>query len=58
MKNKLSILNRAKSFSSGIFQNYFLFIPARKYIKDYRGTTQSDSWKSNGISEKENWNYN
>ena len=26
--DKFSILNRAKYFSSGIFQNYFVFIPA------------------------------
>ena len=30
---KLSILNGAKYFSLGIFQNYLLFIPAKKYIK-------------------------
>ena len=28
--NKFSILNGAKYFSSGIFQNYLLFIPAKK----------------------------
>ena len=28
--NKLSILNGAKYFSSGIFQNYLVFIPAKK----------------------------
>ena len=28
--NKFSILNWAKAFSSGIFQNYLLFIPAKK----------------------------
>ena len=31
--NKFSILNGAKYFSSEIFQNYFVFIPAIKYIK-------------------------
>ena len=31
--NKFSILNRAKYFSSGTFQNYLLFTPAKKYIK-------------------------
>ena len=34
--NKFSILNRAKYFSSGIFQNYLIFIPAKKYIKYFR----------------------
>ena len=28
--NKFSILNRAKYFSLGIFQNYLVFIPAKK----------------------------
>ena len=28
--NKFSILNGAKYFSSGIFQNYSVFIPAKK----------------------------
>ena len=28
--NKLSILNTAKYFSSGIFQNELVFIPAKK----------------------------
>ena len=28
--NKFSILNGAKYFSSGIFQNYLVFIPAKK----------------------------
>ena len=47
MINKVSILNRAKSFSLGIFQNYLVFIPAKKYIKYFSGTTWIDSWKSN-----------
>ena len=51
MINKYNILNRAKSFS-GIFQNYLVFIPAKKYIKYFHGTTQIYSWKSNRISEK------
>ena len=47
-----SILNGAKYFSSEIFQNYLVYIPAIKYIKYFCGTTQIDSWKSNGISEE------
>ena len=31
--NKFSILNGAKYFYSGIFQNYLVFITAKKYIK-------------------------
>ena len=50
--NKFSILNRVKCFSSGIFQNYLIFTPAKKYIKYFSGTTRIDSWKSNGILEE------
>ena len=45
-----SILNGSKYFSSGIFKNYLVFIPAEKYIKYFSDTTCIDSWKSNGIS--------
>ena len=31
--NKFNILDGAKYFSSEIFQNYLVFIPAKKYIK-------------------------
>ena len=50
--NKFSILNGAKYFSSGIFQNYLVFIPAIKHIKYFHDTTQIYSWKSNGMSEE------
>ena len=50
--NKFSILNGAKYFSSGIFQNYLAFIPAKEYIKYFSGTTRIDSWEPNGMSEK------
>ena len=50
--NKFSIVNGAKYFFSGIFQNYLVFIPAKKYIKYFSGTTRINSWKSNGISEE------
>ena len=50
--NKFSILNGAKYFSLGIFQNYLVFIPAIKHIKYFHGTTQIYSWKSNGMSEE------
>ena len=52
MINKFSILNGANYFSSGIFQNYFVFIPAKKYIKFFSGTTWIDLWKPNGMSEE------
>ena len=48
MINKFSILNRAKYLSSGIFQKYLMFIPAKKYIVE--------SWKSEGISNENNEN--
>ena len=50
--NKFIFLNGTKYFSSGIFQNYLVFIPAIKYIKYFHATTQIYSWKSNGISEE------
>ena len=40
--NKFSILNRAKFISLGIFQNYLVFIPAKKYIKYFSVTTRID----------------
>ena len=52
MINKFSILNGAKYFSSGIFQNYLVFIPVKKYIKYFSRTTRINSWKSNRISEE------
>ena len=50
--NKFIIYNRAKYFSLGIFYNYLVFIPAKKYIKYFTGTTPIESWKSNGMSEE------
>ena len=38
MINKFSILNGAKHFSSEIFQNYLVFIPAKNYIWYFSGT--------------------
>ena len=49
---KFSILNRSKCFCSWICQSYLGFIPAKKYIKYFSGTTQIYSWKSNRISEE------
>ena len=50
--NKFSVLNAAKYFSSGIFQNYLLFISAKKHIEYFSATTRIDSWKPNGMSEE------
>ena len=52
MIKKFSIVNGTKYFSSEIFQNYLVLIPAEKYIKYFSGTTWIDSWKSNGMSEE------
>ena len=38
--NRYNILNWAKYFSSKIFQNYLVFIPDKKYIRYFNGTTQ------------------
>ena len=35
-----------------MFQNCSVFLAAKKYIKYFSGTTQINSWKSNGKSEK------
>ena len=50
--NKFSILNEAKYFYSGIFQNYSVFIPAKKFVKYFSDTTKIDSWKYNEMSEE------
>ena len=47
MINEFSILNGAKYFSSGIFQNYLVFIPGK-----YFSGTRIYSWKSNRISQE------
>ena len=52
MINGYKILNGAKYFSSGIFQNYLVFIPAKKYIKYFNDTTRNYSWESNAISQE------
>ena len=48
--NGYKILNDTKCFSSGTFQNYLVFIPAKKYITSFSDTTRNYSWKSNGMS--------
>ena len=51
--NEFTILNGAKYLSSGIFQTYLVFVPAKKYIKYFNRTARIGSWKSNGMSEKD-----
>ena len=50
--NIFSILNGAKYFSSEIFQNYLVFIPAKIYMKYFSCTSWIASWKPNGMSEE------
>ena len=52
MISKFSILYGAKDFSLAIFQNYLVFIPAKKYTKYFSGFTQINLWKFNGMSEE------
>ena len=41
--NKFNIYNGAKYFSSGIFQNYLVFLPAKEYIKCFSDTTRIEN---------------
>ena len=50
MIDKFSIFNGVKYFSLGIFQNYLVFIPDKKYIKYFTSTSEVESRKSNGMS--------
>ena len=52
MIDKYGILNGATNFSSGVFQIYLLFVPPKKYIKYFSGTTRIYSWNSNGMSKE------
>ena len=52
MINKFSTLNGVKFFFSGIFQNCLVYIPAKNYSMYFSGTTWTDLWKFNGISEE------
>ena len=35
-----------------MFQDYSVFIPTKKYIKYFSGTTQIESWRSSGMSKE------
>ena len=52
MVDKFSILIGAKYFSLGIFQNYLIFIPDKKYTKYFTSTTKVELWRSNRMSEE------
>ena len=52
MIDKSSIINGAKYFSLGIFENYLVFIPAKKYIKYFTSTIQVKSLKYNKMSKE------
>ena len=52
LTDKSSNINGAKYFSSAIFQNYLVFIPAKKYIKYFTNTTRLKSWKYNRLSKE------
>ena len=50
--DRFSILHGAKYFSSEIFQNQLVFVPAKKYIKYFTGTTRIKLQKSRRILEE------
>ena len=50
--SKFGVLNGARYFSSGIFQNHLVFIQAKNTLNNFSGTTWINSGKSNGISEE------
>ena len=50
--NTFRILNGAKCFSLGIFPDYLVIIPVKKYNKYFSGTTRIESGKSIAMSEK------
>ena len=52
LTDKFVILNRAKYFSLGIFQNYLVFIPAVKDIEYFHAAIEIYFWKSNRMSEE------
>ena len=57
MINKFSILNEAKYFLSGIFQNFSVFVPAKSTLKDYTlclGNISKDFTINNMKKKKQN----
>ena len=49
---KYVFLMAQKQFSLGMSQNYFVFIPAKKYIKHFSSTTWIVWWRYNVVSEE------
>ena len=45
-------IKNTKHFSSGMFQNDLVFIPAKKYIKYFSGITRNYLGKSNEMPEE------
>ena len=43
------MLHQIKIF---FFRNFLVFIPTKKYIKYFSGTTRIESWKPNAMSEE------
>ena len=52
MIDKFITINWTKYFSLGIFQNYLVLIPTKKYIKNFTSTTLVESRKSDGMSQE------
>ena len=52
LMNGYSILKGAKYFSSGVLQNYLVFISANKCNESFSGAQKIYSWKSKGMSEE------
>ena len=52
LTNKYSIFNGAKYFSSGVLQNYLVFISFNKYIKFLNKTQKISLRKSKGMSKE------
>ena len=52
MIDKFITINWTKYFSLGIFQNYLVLTPTKKYIKNFTSTTLVESRKSDGMSQE------
>ena len=44
--------NGTKYFYLGIFHNYLVFIPAKKFIEYFSANSRINLWKSNGMLEE------
>ena len=44
--------NGTKYFYLGIFHNYLVFIPAKKFIECFSANSRINLWKSNGMLEE------